>query len=411
MEVQRSWTRCLVLGLKSWLEEISSRAKTALNKSSPYGRDVDVTPYLEYSSPRQPVLDRDRVREVGVDFSARAMFSQIDQAYFRYMSRIPGVEVKTIEEFIDENPDEARDYVWRLVDPGQDKYTAIATLRGRGGFFIRVKENTRVEDPIMTCMFMSVGGLQAPHNVVVVEKGAQATIYTGCTIAPESFGLHAAVSEYYVEENAELRYVMVHAWNNVTHVRPRTAVKVSSGGRYISYYANMSRVKTLQTYPKVILESGAYTLMASTLLGLADSEQDVGGVAILVGNESRAELISRVVAKDQSRVVARSRITTSQNVSAKGHIECKGMLLSENAMIETVPELEALSPNAILTHEASIGRLAEDEINYLVTRGFTRDEAVGLLIRGFVTIDVKNIPDRVKKQIETIERILAEKAM
>ncbi|MEM0199420.1 MAG: SufD family Fe-S cluster assembly protein, partial [Desulfurococcaceae archaeon] len=69
------------------------------------------------------------------------------------------------------------------------------------------------------------------------------------------------------------------------------------------------------------------------------------------------------------------------------------------------------SPNAVLTHEASIGKLAEDEINYLVTRGFKRDEAVGILIRGFVSIDVKNIPERVKKHIETLERIVAEKAL
>lgn len=108
-------------------------------------------------------------------------------------------------------PDEARNYVWRLIDPAMDKYTAIAALRGVGGYFIRVKENTRVEDPVMTCLFMSIGGLQAPHNIAVVEKDAEVTIYTGCTIAPESLGLHVGITEYYVEEGATLRYVMVHS--------------------------------------------------------------------------------------------------------------------------------------------------------------------------------------------------------
>lgn len=399
------------MALKSWLETLFERAKNAISKPSPYGRDIDVTPYVEYTTAREPKFDVERVKEVGVDLKAKAIYSQIDQAYFRYISRIPGVEVKRVEDFIEENPDEAREYLWRLIDPATDKYTAIAALKGRGGFFIRVKENTRVEDPVMTCMFMSIGGLQAPHNVVIVEKGAQVTIYTGCTIAPESFGLHAAISEFYIEEGGELRYVMVHAWNNVTHVRPRTVVQVAEGGRYISYYANMSRVKTIQTYPRAILNRGAYAMMASTLLGLGDSEQDIGSMAVLAGDEARAELVSRIVAKDRSRVIARARITTETGVSVKGHIECKGMLLSDNATVETIPELEALSPNAVLTHEASIGKLAEEEINYLVTRGFTREEAMGILIRGFVSIDVKNIPERVKRQIQTIEKILAEKAL
>ncbi|MEM1879099.1 MAG: SufD family Fe-S cluster assembly protein [Desulfurococcaceae archaeon] len=396
---------------ESWLREVRNRAKAALSKPSPYGRDVDVTRYVEYVAGKEPKLIEERAREVGVDFSAKAIYTQVDQAYFRYLSRIPGIEVKSIEDFIEENPDIARDYVWKLLDPALDKYTAVAALKGRGGFFIRVKENTRVDDPVMTCMFMSVGGLQAPHNVIVLEKGSQVTVYTGCTIAPESFGLHVGLSEFYVGEKAELRYVMVHAWNNVTHVRPRTVVHVAEEGKYISYYVNMSRVRTLQTYPRVIQESNTYALQASVLLGLGDSEQDVGGMSVLRGHESRSEIVSRIVARDESRVVSRARITTGVNVAARGHIECRGMLLSDRAVVETIPELEALSPNAVLTHEASIGKLAEDEINYLVTRGFKRDEAVGILIRGFVSIDVKNIPGRVKKHIETLEKIVAEKAL
>jgi len=395
------------MGLESWLERIRERAKSALDRPARYGVDIDISEYLKPIS-GEPRLDTERASEVGVDFSARAYYTQVDQAYFRYLSKIPGIEVKRIEDFVEENPDEAKEYVWRLIDPAMDKYTAIAALRGLGGYFVRVKENTRVEDPVMTCLFMSVGGLQAPHNVAVVERGAEVTIYTGCTIAPESLGLHVGVTEYYVEEGATLRYVMVHSWNRVSHVRPRTAVWVKPGGKYVSYYVNIGRVKTLQTYPVVHLERDSHAYVASILLGLEDSILDVGGAAYLLGENTTAELVSRALGRDSSRITTRARIIGK---SGRGHIDCRGLLLSDKSIIETIPELLAESPDTILTHEASIGKIAEDEINYLVSRGFTREEAVGVIIRGFISLDIRGLPERVKKHIETIEKITAERAM
>jgi Fe-S cluster assembly scaffold protein SufB len=395
------------MGLENWFKEVEARAREGLNKPSLYGVDIDVKPFLEVREGR-PILDESRVKEVGVDLGAKAIYTQIDQAYFKYLSRIPGVEVMRIEDFLESKPDEAKEYVWKLVDPGKDKYTAVAALKGRGGYFIRVKKNTKVEEPIMACLFMSIGGLQAPHNVVIVEKGAEATVYTGCTIAPEVIGLHVGISEFYVEENAVLRFVMVHSWNRVSHVRPRTAVFVKSGGKYISYYVNLSRVKTLQAYPVVYLNDNAYTYLASIVLGVEDSDIDVGNAVYLEGENSVAEIVSRSISRDSTRIVARASIVAK---NGRGHIDCRGLMLSDRAVIKTIPELQALTPNAILTHEASIGRLAEDEINYLISKGFTKEEAIAILLRGFVSVEVKGLPQKVREYIETIEKLTVEKSM
>lgn len=395
------------MGLENWLKEVEARAREGLNKPSPYGLDIDITPFLEVKEGK-PRLDESRVKEVGVDLTAKAIYTQVDQLYFRYLSKIPGVEVARLEDFIDSYPDEAKEYVWKLVDPGKDKYTALAALRGRGGYFIRVKKNTKVEEPIMACLFMSIGGLQAPHNVVVVEDGAEATVYTGCTIAPEALGLHVGISEFYVGENATLRFVMVHSWNRVSHVRPRTAVYVKPNGKYISYYVNLSKVKSLQTYPVVYLSDNAYTYLASIILGVEDSDIDVGSAANLDGENAVAEIVSRSLARESSKIVARASITAKHG---KGHIDCRGLMLSDKAVIRTIPELYALTPNAVLTHEASIGRLAEDEINYLISKGFTKDEAVAILLRGFINVEIKGLPQKVKEYIETIEKLTVEKSM
>lgn len=395
------------MGLESWLKGVESRARDGLSRPSPYGVDVDIHRFLDIEGGRG-TLDEAKVKEVGVDLTAKAIYTQIDQTYFKYLSRIPGVEVARIEDFIESRPDEAREYIWRLIDPGRDKYVALAALKGRGGYFIRIKSNTKVEEPIMACLFMSIGGLQAPHNVVIVERKAEATVYTGCTIAPESYGLHVGISEFYVEEGATLRFVMVHSWNRVSHVRPRTAVKVASSGRYISYYVNIGRVKTLQTYPVVYLAENAYTYLASVVLGLEDADIDVGSAAVLEGEGAVAEIVSRSLARDSAKIIARASIAGR---GGRGHIDCRGLMLSDRASIQTIPELTALSPNVALTHEASIGRLAEDEINYLVSRGFSRDEAIAILLRGFVSVEVKGLPQKVREYIETVERLTVEKTM
>ncbi|MCC6057931.1 MAG: SufD family Fe-S cluster assembly protein, partial [Desulfurococcaceae archaeon] len=204
------------------------------------------------------------------------------------------------------------------------------------------------------------------------------------------------------------RFVMVHSWNRVSHVRPRTAVFVKSGGKYISYYVNLSRVKTLQTYPVVYLNDNAYTYLASIVLGVEDSDIDVGNAVYLEGENSVAEIVSRSISRDSTRIVARASIVAK---NGRGHIDCRGLMLSDRAVIKTIPELQALTPNAILTHEASIGRLAEDEINYLISKGFTKEEAIAILLRGFVSVEVKGLPQKVREYIETIEKLTVEKSM
>ncbi|NAZ27495.1 MAG: SufD family Fe-S cluster assembly protein, partial [Thermogladius sp.] len=96
---------------------------------------------------------------------------------------------------------------------------------------------------------------------------------------------------------------------------------------------------------------------------------------------------------------------------ARGHLECRGLMLSHESYMLAIPELSSETLDASLTHEASIGRLAEEEINYLVSKGFTRDESISLLVKGFVSVDEKLFPPRVKNVIDSVEKLIVRKAM
>lgn len=395
---------------QGWFEKIRERAKAALNKPAPHGPDVDVTQFGDGRTPTSEEAVAAVANKVGVSMGAPAYYIQGDSAYFRYLSRIPGVEVYRVEEFADAYPDLAREYLWRLVPPDLDKYTAVAALRGVGGYVIRVKAGAKVRDPILACLSIVRGGLQAPHNVVIVEEGAEAVVYTGCVIAPEVVGLHVGISEFYVLRGAKLRYIMVHNWTKAAHVRPRTGVLVEEGGEYVGYYANLQEVNSLQTSPRIVLREGAKAHATSILLGLGSAQIDVGTTAVLEGDGAAVELTTRALAADRSNITMRALVEAHK--PSRGHVECSGLLLSGSADIVTIPQLAAYHQDAMLTHEASIGRLAEEEINYLQAKGFTYEEAVSLLVRGFVTTDIyRYLPEQARRYVESIEKVIVEKAM
>ncbi len=378
------------------------RVKAALAKPALYGPDIDVRDYLLAEGPAAEVeVDEERIREVGIDLERAkrtGYYMQVDSESVRYMSRLPGVEVMSIEEALEREPEVSR-LIWRLVDPAADKYTAVAALRGRGGYFVRVKRGVRMEEPVQTCLFMVTGGLQAPHNIIYVEEGAHARVLTGCTIMPESFGLHAGITEIYLERGARLDYVMIHAWSRGTHVRPRTGVLAGEGAEVVTYYINLSTVRTLQTYPRYILRDGARLHSVSLILGRGSSIIDVGAKAALGGRRAAAEILSRVVARDSSRIVARARV------------EGKGLVLSDVARVEAVPELGAVGRGVTLTHEASIGKLSEEAIAYLMSKGFSREEAESILVRGFMNVELLDLGPQLTAYVRNLMNLLARAAI
>jgi Fe-S cluster assembly scaffold protein SufB len=397
------------VAVPGWLEKVRERAKAALAKPAEHGPDIDVTQFDITTHVDESAAIKAAER-AGVSVRVPAFYIQADSAYFNYLSKIPGIEVYRLEEFIEANRDLAKDYVWRLVPPDMDKYTAVAALRGVGGYVIRVKSGVKVEQPVLACLSIVRGGLQAPHNVVIAEEGADVVVYTGCTIAPEAVGLHAAISEFYVMRKAKLKFVMVHGWNAATHVRPRAAALVGEEAEYAYYYANLAAVKTLQASPRTLLKDGARAYSVSVLLGPESAQIDVGSVAVLDGADSAAEIVSRALATARSSITMRALVEARK--PARGHIECSGLLMSESANITTVPLLAARHKDASLTHEASIGKLAEEEINYLMAKGLSYEEAVSMLVRGFVTTDIhKYLPEWARQYVESVERLIIQKAL
>ena len=393
--------------------------RKALRKPAKYGPDLDLNAYLREARkwPTTPVEDlprevAERAVEVGVDGFGSGVYFQVDRSVvYRAVERMyeGKVEVLSVGEAL-EKYGWAEKLFWRLVEPDTDKYTALTYLEPDEGYFIRIRRGARVERPIQACMFVSTDRLdQNVHNLIVAEEGSEAHVVTGCTLHPSvRSGLHVGVSEFYVGRGASLTFSMVHAWAEGFDVRPRARALLEDGATFVSNYVCLRPLRTFQAMPEAVCEGrGSRVRFNTVMYGSGSSVIDVGAKAVLRGRGSRAEIVSRVIASGRSDICVRG-VLVGEAGEVRGHTECMGLLLSEEASIRAVPELVGSSVGAELTHEAAIGRISEEQVEYLMARGFSREEAESLIVRGFMDVDMLRLPAdlerRVKETVDSITR-------
>ena len=410
------------------LEEIRLAAEAAKDKPAALGPDIDITRFTTVSEhDRIASLDslQRQIKETALmsgfdtDESNRsASYFQLDRSpiYERVEKAFDNaIEIMSTQEALALYGDELIEkYWWRAVDPGKDKYTALAALHQTEGYFIRVKAGRKVEKPIQACLFVSESNVsQNVHNVIVVEDGAEANVITGCNVHTDvEEGLHAGISEFYVGKNAHLTFTMIHNWAEDFSVRPRTGIVVDEDGVYVNNYVLLKPVKSIQSFPVAkLVGDRSKAVFNSIVYGMKDSYIDLGSETQLIGEDTRSEAVARTVSLDESVVYSRGRLVGRTN-SCKAHLDCRGIVQSEQSTQWAIPDLASEgAPGAELSHEAAISPIAAEEIYYLMTRGLPKDEAVSMITRGFVNIDIPGLPDVLRKQIDKAIEETSKEAM
>jgi Fe-S cluster assembly scaffold protein SufB len=137
------------------------------------------------------------------------------------------------------------------------------------------------------------------------------------------------------------------------------------------------------------------------LYGIGESYLDVGSKVELRGEKACADITTRAVAKDRAQILARGCLVGA-NKDARGHLECRGLLLSEKAKIHAIPELKGIAKGCELSHEAAVGKIKEEELWYLMSRGLTEEEATSMMIKGFLNPEIVGLSPTLKEQIRKI---------
>jgi Fe-S cluster assembly scaffold protein SufB len=388
------------------------RAKAASDKAAALGEDIDLDSYADsaeeqpyQADPSQlPADAKQRMLEAGVsldDVRQRSgTYIQMDNAPVHSSSRQEGVELMPTSQAL-EKYDWLSDYWWQAVAVDSDKYTAHVELGQSNGYFIRALPGHKTIYPVQACLYLAKNRLaQNVHNIIIAEEGSEIHIITGCTTASEKdYGLHLGVSEFYVKRGAKVTFTMIHNWNPEIAVRPRTAVIVEQDAVFLSNYVIMKPVRSLQTNPSAkCVGENATVRFNSVLVAAPNSVMDVGSVVFLNAKASRTEIVSRAITTG-GKILARGYIEGNAP-EVKGHLECRGLILQEKGVIHAVPELKGTLAGIDLSHEAAVGKIAEEEVEYLMARGLTRAEATATIVRGFLRVDIEGLPAMLSAELQ-----------
>ncbi|MHA1731414.1 MAG: SufB/SufD family protein [Promethearchaeota archaeon] len=400
------------------------KAKEALGKQARLGEDADVESVPEDTTEKEkwtnlaevPDELKDHLAEVGVDTTGKERSGTYIQqgnevSFCGYEGE--GVELLPIYDAMQKYP-WLEDYYWKAVPVDLDKYTAETELASRlMGYFIRAKAGVKEVFPLQSCLFINLENTkQVVHNIVIAEEGSELNIITGCaTEHGVKRAVHLGVSEFYVKEGAKVSFTMIHNWSEETDVRPRTGIILEKDATFNSNYVVLSATKSLQSNPKAMLNGDNSSVYFQTLLyAKGRSSFDLGSVAQLNGRNTKAEIVSRVIAVDEASVVSRGLIE-GNGEGCKGHLACQGLLMSPKARILAVPQLDAKYPNVSLTHEAAVGRIAEEQILYLMSRGLSKDEATSMIVRGFLEADTSRLPHALAEETKRLIKLAQESEM
>ena len=317
-----------------------------------------------------------------------------------------GVEILAIEEALGKYPDLRKNYYGKsFKEAGKECDEST-----KGGYFIRIKEGVKAFFPVQTCLFLKQKGFkQKVRNMVIVEKGAELYLITGCTSAKAAHeASHLGISEFFIHKNGYLNFTMIHSWKEDVEVQPRSAAIVEENAQFISNYISLSPVRKIEMYPTAILRGqNAKARFNSIIASHKGSHQDIGGRIILESGGCSGEIISRAVSFGGT-IIARGHLL-AKSAGVKAHLECRGLTVSEKGKIHAIPELETEYRDVDLSHEAAIGKVKKEEIEYLASRGIPEDKAQSIIIRGFMGVEILGLPDILQKEINRItERTVSE---
>jgi Fe-S cluster assembly scaffold protein SufB len=347
--------------------------------------------------------DQDRLAQSGIDLAMKnrcGSYLQMDQDIFHAECSQEGIEVLSYKKAM-EKYDGLKEYAWKVVSPEKDEITKyVASQKDPKGYVIIAHKGSNNIFPIQACLFLGREQIQHVHNIIIAEEGAELHIISGCTSGEHvgKGGAHYGISEFYVKKSAKISFTMIHNWSENIEVYPRSASAVEEDGVFLSNYVCMQPVKKVQMYPTATLKgANSVARFSSIVIATPGSYMDLGSRTVLEAPGASTEIITRAITKGGT-IISRGHIN-GKVAGTRGHLECKGLIL-QDGIIYAIPEIEGSVVGTELSHEAAVGKLARDEIEYLMSRGLDENEATATIIRGFLDVKISGLPEALQQQID-----------
>ena len=327
---------------------------------------------------------------VGAQYDSEVVYHSIQDDLVKQ-----GVIYTDMETALWEHGDVVREYFMKLVPPKDHKFAALHGAVWSGGSFVYVPEGVHVEIPLQSYFRLNAAGAgQFEHTLIIVEKGGSLHFIEGCSAPKYNVtNLHAGCVELFVKEGARLRYSTIENWSrNMMNLNTKRALVEKDG--LIEWVSGSFGSHISCLYPCSILH-GENARCEFTGVTFASKGQnlDTGASVIHVAPHTSANINTRTISKAGGKATYRSAVKVTKNAPfAKCSVNCESLMLDSDSRSDALPVMDIEGDEADIGHEAKIGRISDEAIFYLTSRGIEEEEARAMIVRGFVEPIAKELP-------------------
>ncbi len=337
-----------------------------------------------------PEAERKILAGVGAQYESEMVYHSLREEW-----AAQGVIFDSIEDGLKNHPELFREHFGTIIPMHDNKFAAMNAAVWSGGSFVYIPKGVSLDTPLQAYFRVNQERMgQFERTLIIIDEGAQAHYIEGCT-APvyttESF--HSGVIEIVVKKNARFRYTTIQNWSNNMYnlVTQRSMVHENATMEWLD--GNLGSKLTMKYPSCYLIGEGAHGEIMSIAYAGDGQHQDTGGKVVHVAPHTTSSITSKSISKGTGRSTYRGLCKVHKGARhARSNVECDALLINDTSRTDTYPYIEIEENDASVGHEASVSKIGEEQLFYLASRGIAKDEAMAMIVRGFIEPIAKQLP-------------------
>jgi Fe-S cluster assembly protein SufB len=337
-----------------------------------------------------PQAERKFLAGVTAQYESEAVYHKVREDLEKL-----GVIFTDMDTALREHPDIVKEYFGTIIPYTDNKFAALNSAVWSGGSFVYIPEGVRVEIPLQAYFRINAQNMgQFERTLIIAAPGSYVHYVEGCT-APTyaSDSLHSAVVEIIVQKGARVRYTTIQNWSKNVYnlVTKRAAAYADATMEWVD--GNLGSKVTMK-YPAVLLmEPGARGEVLSVAFAGNGMHQDAGAKVTHLAPNTSSQILSKSISKGTGRASYRGLVRVNPNAAhSKSNVRCDALLLDEEARTDTYPTMRLENSQVEIGHEATVSKVGEEQLFYLMSRGLSENEAYSMIVNGFIEPITKELP-------------------
>lgn len=337
-----------------------------------------------------PEAERKFLAGVGAQYESEMVYHSIQKHLEEQ-----GVIFLSIEDGLKQHPDLFREYFGTVVPIEDNKFAALNSAVWSGGSFVYVPKGVKVDLPLQAYFRLNTANVgQFERTLIIVDEGAQVHYVEGCT-APQytTDSFHSGVIEIVVKKGARSRYTTIQNWSHNVYNLVTQRAKVYADATHEWVDANIGSKVTMKYPSCYLMEPGAHGEMLSMAFAGPGQVQDAGSKMVHFAPNTTSKITSKSISKAGGRASYRGLLKVYKGAKGvKSNVVCDALLLDPQSRSDTYPYIEIDEDDVTIGHEASVSKVGEEQLFYLMSRGLSEEEATTMVVSGFIEPLVKELP-------------------